>query len=418
MTTIGSHKPRRALVIGASMAGLFATALLRRKGWDAQVYERTPAELFGRGAGIVTHDELLQVLELSGASLRDLGITVHERIALDRDGEVVERLPFEQIVTSWDRLHQIMRATIPDTAHRLDHDLVAVEQTSEGVIARFANGRVEHGDILIGADGYRSAVRQQYQPDIQPIYAGYVIWRGVAEERDIPATARRTVFDKLAFYLPPHNKVIGYPIAGPDNDLRPGYRRFNWVWYRQLPASRLHDMLRGDDGVHYEVSIPPPQVRQDLIDELRQAATEFLPRAFSDILACIKRPFFTPIYDYTTPQMVFGRVALIGDAAALARPHIGMGVSKAASDALVLSECLADPATPVELALARFNGNRLPVGEKTVRRGRDLGAYMLPRVQDVEGDMDWEEFHSIRGILTHTASSAFLRVEPRSPNLP
>ena len=211
--------------------------------------------------------------------------------------------------------------------------------------------------------------------------------------------------------------MIGYPIAGPDNDLRPGYRRFNWVWYRPLPASRLPDMLRGEDGVQYEVSIPPPQVRQDLIDELWQAATEFLPRAFSDILACIKRPFFTPIYDYTTPQMVFGRVALIGDAAALARPHIGMGVSKAASDALVLSECLADPATPVETALARFNAMRLPVGDKTVRRGRDLGAYMLARAQDVDSDMDWEEFHSVRGILTHTASSAFLRAEPRSPGL-
>jgi 2-polyprenyl-6-methoxyphenol hydroxylase-like FAD-dependent oxidoreductase len=177
MQTIGSHKPRRALVIGASMGGLFATALLQRVGWDAEVYERTPVELFGRGAGISTHDELLQVLELSGASLRDLGITVHERIALNRDGEVVERLPFEQIMTSWDRLHQIMRATIPNSVHHLDHDLVSVEQTSDGVVARFANGRVEQADILIGADGYRSAVRQHYRPDIQPIYAGYVIWR-------------------------------------------------------------------------------------------------------------------------------------------------------------------------------------------------------------------------------------------------
>jgi 2-polyprenyl-6-methoxyphenol hydroxylase-like FAD-dependent oxidoreductase len=101
MKMIGSHKPRRALVIGGSMAGLFATALLRRAGWDVQVYERTPVELFGRGAGISTQDELLQVLELSGASFRDLGITVHERIALNRDGEVVEKLPFEQIMTSW-----------------------------------------------------------------------------------------------------------------------------------------------------------------------------------------------------------------------------------------------------------------------------------------------------------------------------
>jgi hypothetical protein len=60
---------------------------------------------------------------------------------------------------------------------------------------------------------------------------------------------------------------------------------------------------------------------------------------------------------------------------------------------------------------------RLPVGDKTVRRGRDLGAYMQPRAQDVDSDMDWEEFHSIRGILTHTASSAFLRAERQSPNL-
>src|SRR5580700_6276184 len=123
MKTISSPKPRRALVIGASMAGLFATALLRRAGWVVEVFERTPVELFGRGAGIVTHDELLQALELSGASLDDLGIAIDERIALDRNGEVVDRLPFKQIVTSWDRLHQIMRATVPDDVHHLGHDL-------------------------------------------------------------------------------------------------------------------------------------------------------------------------------------------------------------------------------------------------------------------------------------------------------
>jgi 2-polyprenyl-6-methoxyphenol hydroxylase-like FAD-dependent oxidoreductase len=88
-----------------------------------------------------------------------------------------------------------------------------------------------------------------------------------------------------------------------------------------------------------------------LIDELRRAGDEFLPPAFNDILARIKRPFLTPIYDFTTPQLVFGRVALIGDAAALARPHIGMGVSKAASDAVVLAECLADPPIPVAEAV-------------------------------------------------------------------
>jgi 2-polyprenyl-6-methoxyphenol hydroxylase-like FAD-dependent oxidoreductase len=414
MKTTSLSKPRRALVIGASMAGLFATALLRRAGWDAEVYERTPVELFGRGAGIVTHDELLQALELSGASLDDLGIAIDERIALDRNGEVVDRLPFKQIVTSWDRLHQIMRATVPDDIHHLGHDLVSVEQTAEGVTARFANGRVEQADILIGADGYRSVVRQHYLPEVQPIYAEYVIWRGVAEERDIPEAAHRALFDKLAFYLPAHNKVIGYPIAGADNDLRAEHRRFNWVWYRPLPSPLLKDMLRGEDGVEYDLSIPPPKVRQELIDGLRRAGDAFLPPAFNDVLGRIKRPFFTPIYDFTTPQIAFGRVALIGDAAALARPHIGMGVSKAASDAVVLAECLTDPNIPVAEALARFNAIRLPIGEKTVQRSRNLGAYMLPHTPEDEASVNWETFHSIRGILTHTASSAFLRTEEPS----
>ena len=411
MKTTDSQRPRRALVIGASMAGLFATALLRRAGWAAQVYERSPCELFGRGAGIVTHDELLQALALSGASLRDLGITVEERIALGRDGNIVERLPFKQIVTSWDRLHQIMRAMVPDDSHHLGHDLVAIEETTTGITARFANGSVAQGDVLIGADGYRSVVRQHYLPDIQPIYAGYVIWRGVAEERNIPAAAHRAVFDKLAFYLPPHNKVIGYPIAGPDNDLRIGRRRFNWVWYRPLPGSLLPDMLRDEDGVAYDLSIPPPKVRRELIEELRRSAHAFLPTAFSDILASIKRPFFTPIYDFTTPRLAFGRVALIGDAAALARPHIGMGVSKAASDAVILANCLADSTIPVAEALEQFNAIRLPIGEKTVRRSRDLGAYMLPHTHEDESDASWQQFHSIPGILKHTASSAFLRTE-------
>ena len=72
---------RRAVAIGGSMSGLFAAAFLRKIGWQVDVYERSPVELVGRGAGITTHPELLEALELSGAGTRDLGITVERRIA-------------------------------------------------------------------------------------------------------------------------------------------------------------------------------------------------------------------------------------------------------------------------------------------------------------------------------------------------
>jgi 2-polyprenyl-6-methoxyphenol hydroxylase-like FAD-dependent oxidoreductase len=63
----------RAIIIGASLAGLFAATLLRKVGWRTEVFERSDVELVGRGAGITTHPELLQSLVRSGADLNDLG---------------------------------------------------------------------------------------------------------------------------------------------------------------------------------------------------------------------------------------------------------------------------------------------------------------------------------------------------------
>jgi 2-polyprenyl-6-methoxyphenol hydroxylase-like FAD-dependent oxidoreductase len=256
---------RRAIVIGGSMSGFFAASLLRKAGWHTEVFERSNVELRGRGAGIVTHADLIQSLARSGAQLKDLGVTVHERIALDAQGRVIERLPYEQIVTSWDRLHQIMRATLPMGTHHLGYNLRNIEQSTDSVTAIFENGERVTGDLLVGADGFRSVVRNLLAPKIQPIYAGYVVWRGLAEESNIPREAHEAIFDKFAFFLPPNNKNIGYPIAGQNNDLRPGNRRFNWVWYRTANRSELDDMLVDEDGVRHSLSIPPPKVRADLI---------------------------------------------------------------------------------------------------------------------------------------------------------
>ena len=86
------------------MSGLFSAAFLRQAGWQADVYERSPVELVGRGAGITTHPELLQALEASGAGTRELGIEVPKRIAIDRQGRITGERPLRQILTSWDRL--------------------------------------------------------------------------------------------------------------------------------------------------------------------------------------------------------------------------------------------------------------------------------------------------------------------------
>jgi 2-polyprenyl-6-methoxyphenol hydroxylase-like FAD-dependent oxidoreductase len=375
MPASASSHQRRAIVVGGSMSGLFAASFLRQIGWDVDVYERSAVELVGRGAGITAHPELLQALERSGASTRNLGVEVERRIALDRTGRVIAEKWLPQIVTSWDRLQRLLRKTIDHAHYHLGWNFERVEQNGSGVRVHFSGGRVEHGDILVGSDGARSGVRAAIQPDVRPIYAGYYIWRGAANEADLSPRALGEVFPYFSFFLPPQQQVICYPIAGFDDDLRPGHRRFNFIWYRVADADLLKQMCVDDRGHQHAYSVPPPLIRKDLLAALREEGRAALPPAINDCLSVIEQPFFTPIYDFIAPVIASGRVALVGDAASNARPHMGFGVSKAGCDAQALADTLRDHDS-IDSALAAYNRVRQPVGEIIVKHSRKLGTYM------------------------------------------
>ena len=365
------------------MSGLFAAAFLRQIGWDADVYERSAVELVGRGAGITTHPELLQALERSGAATNNLGVKVERRIALDRTGRVVAEKRLPQIMTSWDRLQRLLRETIDPAHYHLGWNFERVEQNGSGVRVHFSGGRVEHGDILVGGDGVRSGVRAAILPDVQPIYAGYYIWRGAPNEADLSPRALAEVFPYFSFFLPPQQAVICYPIAGFNDDLRPGRRRFNFIWYRMADADLLKEMCVDERGHQHDYSVPPPLIRKDLIAALRDEGQDALPPAVNDCLRVIEQPFFTPIYDFIAPRIVSGRVALLGDAASNARPHMGFGVSKAGCDAQALADALRDHDN-IDTALAAYNRVRQPIGETIVKHSRKLGTYMGVDLQTEE----------------------------------
>ena len=366
------------------MSGLFTAAFLRQIGWQADVYERSSIELVGRGAGITTHPELLAALEASGVGTKNLGITVDKRITLDRNGNVIAEKHLTQILTSWDRLQRLLRETIEPAHYHLGHEFDSVEQQGSGVRVHFSGGRVEHADILVGGDGVRSSVRGQIMPQVQPIYAGYYIWRGTANEADLSPRALKDVFPYFSFFLPPQQEVICYPISGFDNDTRPGHRRFNFIWYRVADAKLLAEMCVDKNGHQHEFSVPPPLIRKDLIAALRAEAEETLPPALNDCLSAIKQPFFTPIYDFIAPSIASGRVALVGDAASNPRPHMGFGVSKAGCDAEALAHALRDH-DDIDRGLAEYNRTRQPVGANIVMHSRKLGTHMGVNLQ-TDGD--------------------------------
>jgi 2-polyprenyl-6-methoxyphenol hydroxylase-like FAD-dependent oxidoreductase len=397
----------KALIIGGSMAGLFAALLLRKRGIDAVVFERARSELSGRGAGIATHPQILNVLEHLSLDTRALGVTITGRRMFATDGRLVAEHARRQTMTSWDRLFSLLRAALPEACYRRGQEFVRSERQGATVTAHFADRSTASGDLLIGADGLRSHVRAAMLPQEPLRYAGYVAWRGLAPEVSFPPELRRDLFDVLSFCLPPGEQMLGYPVAGPDNDLTPGRRRYNIIWYRPANEAALARLLTDASGQRHEVSIPPPLVSGAAIDELGAAADMLLAPQFRHALSVAERPFLQPIYDVEVAHMQAGRVALIGDAAFVARPHVGAGVVKAAQDASALADALG-VGTDVEAALHAFERARVPVGRSIVARARELGAAMQARHATQHERAMAKRYRDPAAVLADTATLDFL----------
>ncbi len=256
--------------------------------------------------------------------------------------------------------------------------MTKIEVSDAKPVVVLQSGERLNADLVIGADGFRSTLRSIVMPGVEPAYAGYVAWRGMIDEAAMSPALQRDLFPLFAFMLPPGEQMLGYPVPGSNNDLRSGHRRYTFVWYRPATGVALDQLLTDHQGRRHMMSIPPPLIQREVIDAMRKDAERLLPLSFQDIVRAADAPFVQPIYDLAVPQMVVGRCVLIGDAAFVARPHIGAGVTKAANDALGLAAHL-DGADDIDLALRCFQSERLLEDHRLMRRGQWLGeAFLAP----------------------------------------
>jgi 2-polyprenyl-6-methoxyphenol hydroxylase-like FAD-dependent oxidoreductase len=358
---------KKAIIVGGSMAGVLAGNMLIRQGWAVEILERTKEGLEGRGAGIVPQRSLLSALGRAGVTVRpDIGIRVTKRVAYDRSGVAFATHPYDQYSTSWSLLYDLLRDAFPAQHFHAGRNVADIAQDSDSATAILSDGTKFAGDLLIGADGMRSAVRRALFPELEPRYVGYLAWRGMLEERHASS---------LNFGFPKGEELIGYPVAGPGGTVEVGRRRFNIMWYRPVsPGPELRNMFTGIDGVHYETGIPPHLVRPELVAAMKEEAQRVFPSRFANVIARMEGMFVQAIYDLESHLMGQGRVAIIGDAAFVARPHCGAGVSKAADDAASLVDALSTNDS-TEDALAAFSLERTKAGSAAVKWAAHLGSY-------------------------------------------
>jgi 2-polyprenyl-6-methoxyphenol hydroxylase-like FAD-dependent oxidoreductase len=365
----------RALVIGGSLSGLLTANLLRAIGWQVDIFERARGDLAGRGAGLGARADLFKVMRQIGIRIdRSMWTEVLSHVCLARSGESICTVPVQEVTTAWDRVYGALREMFSTGTYHGGMALIRCEQQEGSVVAEFENGARIEADLLIGADGARSTVRRQYVPELVPRYVGYVAWRGVVEENSIRPQWRASTLQDMVFCLPKGELAFSIPIADRDAF---GGRRCMFVWFRPADYhSTLREWCTDASGVCHGDSIPPPLIRTGIIVELKSMARASLAPQLAELVATVQQPILSAIFDLETPRMTFGRVVLVGDAAFVARPHVGTSVTKAAQDAWTLADELAKG--DIDGALAAYECHRTRAGRELVARGRSLGKHLEP----------------------------------------
>jgi len=344
----------KPIIVGAGIGGSALALTLQQLGCDFIVVEQAP-ELGDVGAGIQLSPNGVRILERLGLG-DDFPDYVtepdsHKFVSWD-SGEIVLRTPLmprarERFDAGYYHAHR--RDLIASLTRRLDRSrlkldtrVVAVGQNEAGAWVDCADGSRLEGDVVIGADGIHSLVRETvFRPDA-PRRSGYVAWRGVVDagkvaDLDIPVSSYVVMGPRLSF--------VFYYVAGG--------RELNWLALGQTEDKKRESWSQAAG-------------KQEIL-----AAFEGwydVPRA---VIEATDAPFVTALHDRAPlDRWVEGRIAVMGDAAHAMLPYHAQGAVQSIEDAWVLGRCLAEGGNTPEAALRRFESLRRDRASRMVQHSR------------------------------------------------
>jgi len=367
------NKPMNVLIIGGGIAGPALSLFLKKAGFRATVYEAYSYKR-GIGGGLNLAPNGMNVLDALGLAerVKAAGSPALEMVCRSQEGRVLAQYDngstkYGQPSVSLLRpdLAEILLAEMKAQSLPVEYEkvLTGIEQTRDSVIAKFADGTMAEGDLLIGADGIHSATRKYVLPSgPSPQYIGIVSLGGVVPGRAVPDI---TKYDKERLNFTFGQKgFFGYC----------GARGEDVMWWSNL-------------GRENELS--KEELADLSIESIKREMLSIYGEYHAPIAALLENTgpaIKINIYDIQSlPVWHKGRVLLMGDAAHAVSPNAGQGASMALEDSMYLAKLLRDARGDYAAAFLRFEKDRKPRAERIVAEGRRRGSD-----KKAAGPLEWK----------------------------
>lgn len=345
----------RILVIGGGIAGTATALALHKAGFDVAVHEAHPDTAEDIGAFLTLASNGMRALAQLDATdaVTALGFPLRSMRVLDGQGGEMAHVSLGEADDASLRyrclrrgeLNAALQAEVFRRGIELSHGarLVSVENGPSNVTVRFADGGVATGDLLIGADGLNSAVRQAIAPGADPVYAGQSVFYGYTHSAPAADTGHITM-------VRGSSAAFGYAVS-PDGET---------YWFTRVAGQALSAEELGHPA--------PSRWRQQLVELLGQDATPAagIVAASTDGIMATNATEIPP----GTPWRS-GRTLIIGDAAHAASPATGQGASMALEDAVILAKSLRDAPDP-DSALFLYEACRRPRVEHNITASGEI----------------------------------------------
>ncbi len=343
----------RVAIIGGGIGGLAAALALERRGVEAIVCEQAPA-LSEFGAGLNLTPNAIKALRALGIGDEIEAIGSGSEYMLMRSwksGRVISRArrgEFRKLYGAPNLtahradLLGVLRGALKSTDIRLGKRAVAIESSDRGAVARFGDGSEIEADMVVGADGIHSVVRNSLFGAEAPRFTGCICWRGMAPADAVPRDIN--VADG-ALWMGPHGHVVHYPVRrGELVNIVAHLDSTAWTeesWTHECDLGEVTSAYRGWNS----------------------ALTRLFPYS--------ERWYKWALYDRDPlPRWSKGRATLLGDSAHAMLPYLGQGAAMAIEDGCVLAAMIARHGDDLDEALAGYERIRAPRTEAAVMGSR------------------------------------------------